>query len=124
MITIGVLYFVICRWLSREVLLDMIEKNAIRVLESEVKIAATTTQSLELPNDPSLHEYFSSIRYEGRRFIFGNIKKTGSKEKSKKKEDGPVQSQLDAASCRLLYRYVYAKNMISSIICTFLLWYF
>ena len=104
LITIGVIYFVICRWLSREVPLDTIKKNAMRVLESEENIAITTTQPLDIPKEPFLHDYFSSIRYEGRRLIYGNIKKMGSKEKSKKKEDGLVQSQLDAASCRLLYR--------------------
>ncbi|MCO5569562.1 hypothetical protein L7F22_023277 [Adiantum nelumboides] len=92
-------------WLSREVLLDMIEKNALRSLEQEIRIAATIEHPINLPNEPSLHVYFASIRYEGKKYIFANIKKIGSKEKSKKKEDQRIQSHLDAASCRLLYRY-------------------
>lgn len=99
-----------CRWLSRELLLDMIEKNALRSLEQEIRIAATTEHPINLPDEPSLHAYFASIRYEGRKHIFGNIKKTGAKEKSKRKENQPIQSHLDAAACRLLYRLVFSFN--------------
>ena len=44
------------------------------------------------------------IRNEGKRHIYGNINKKGSKEKTKNKEDGPKQTQLDAAAHRLIYR--------------------
>ena len=47
------------------------------------------------------------IRKEGKKSIYGNINKKGSKEKNKKKDDGPKQSQLDAAAHHLIYRLVH-----------------
>ena len=63
-----------------------------------------TPNPIELPSDPTLQSYFAAIRKEGKKSIFGNINKKGSKEKNKKKDDGPKQSQLDAAAHRFIYR--------------------
>ncbi|MCO5551372.1 hypothetical protein L7F22_004874, partial [Adiantum nelumboides] len=91
-------------WLSREVLLDVVEKNANRTLEDEGRLALMMPNPIELPNDPSLHSYFATIRKEGKRSIYGNINKKGSKEKNRKKDDSPKQTQLDAAVYQLIYR--------------------
>ncbi|MCO5560979.1 hypothetical protein L7F22_014599 [Adiantum nelumboides] len=82
------------------------ESNANRILEDERRLASMMPNPIELPNDPSLHSYFATICKEGKRSIYGNINKKGSKEKNRKKDDGPKQTQLDAVAYRLIYRFL------------------
>lgn len=104
------------RWISREIFLEKVERQSLKVLE-DLRVITTMGMPLDTPKDYTLQQYMEDIKLEGRKHMFVVLRSKETKMESKGGNKGDGLSELDMAAHRVVYRYVVNSFEGSFFIC-------